>query len=292
MKGKIIKGISGFYYVHVVESGIYECKAKGIFRNRNMKPMVGDNVEIEVLSQEDMLGNIEDILPRSNSLIRPAVANVDQALIIFAFKDPEPNYQLLDRFLVQMRRQDIPVLICFNKSDLGNPEQQAVIESIYDKSMTQLFFVSAKSEEGLDLLFSALSGKTTTVAGPSGVGKSSLINRLQKDVHMETGVLSEKIKRGKHTTRHSQLISLDFQSYILDTPGFSTLELDGMEAANLKECYPDFEQFEPYCKFGGCNHVGERDCGVKDAVESGELSKGRYDNYCYLYEELKQNKKY
>ena len=292
MKGKIIKGISGFYYVHVVESGIYECKAKGIFRNRNMKPMVGDDVEIEVLSQEEMLGNIEDILPRMNSLIRPAVANVDQALIIFAFKDPEPNYQLLDRFLVQMRRQEIPVLICFNKSDLGSLEQQAAIERIYEKSMTQLFFVSAKSEEGLDLLFSALSGKTTTVAGPSGVGKSSLINRLQKDIHMETGVLSEKIKRGKHTTRHSQLISLDHQSYILDTPGFSTLELDGMEATNLKEFYPDFEQFEPYCKFGGCNHIGERDCGVKDAVESGELNKGRYDNYCYLFEELKQNRKY
>lgn len=292
MKGKIIKGISGFYYVHVVESGIYECKAKGIFRNRNMKPMVGDDVEIEVLSQEEMLGNIEDILPRMNSLIRPAVANVDQALIIFAFKDPEPNYQLLDRFLVQMRRQEIPVLICFNKSDLGSLEQQVAIERIYEKSMTQLFFVSAKSEEGLDLLFSALSGKTTTVAGPSGVGKSSLINRLQKDIHMETGVLSEKIKRGKHTTRHSQLISLDFQSYILDTPGFSTLELDGMEATNLKEFYPDFEQFEPYCKFGGCNHIGERDCGVKDAVESGELNKGRYDNYCYLFEELKQNRKY
>ena len=287
-----MKGISGFYYVHVVGSGIYECKAKGIFRNRNMKPMVGDNVKIEVLSQEEMLGNIEDILPRSNSLIRPAVANVDQALIIFAFKDPEPNYQLLDRFLVQMRKQDIPVLICFNKSDLGSPEQQSVIETIYKKSMTKLFFVSAKNEEGLDLLFSALSGKTTTVAGPSGVGKSSLINRLQKDIQMETGVLSEKIKRGKHTTRHSQLISLNDQSYILDTPGFSTLELEGMNAVDLKDYYPDFEQFEPYCKFGGCNHVGERDCGVKDAVEAGELDKGRYDNYCYLFEELKQNRKY
>lgn len=292
MRGKIIKGISGFYYVHVVESGIYECKAKGIFRNRNMKPMVGDNVEIEVLSKSELLGNIEDILPRTNSIIRPAVANVDQALIIFAFKDPEPNYQLLDRFLVQMKRQNIPVLICFNKSDLGTEEQQSEIRKIYEKSMAQLFFVSAKSEEGLDLLFSALSGKTTTVAGPSGVGKSSLINRMQKDIQMETGVLSEKIKRGKHTTRHSQLISLDQDSYILDTPGFSTLEIENMEAEELKQYYPDFESFEPYCKFGGCNHIGERDCGVKDAVALGELNQRRYDNYSYLFEELKQIKKY
>lgn len=292
MIGKIIKGISGFYYVHVVESGIYECKAKGIFRNRKIKPMVGDDVEIEVLSQDEMLGNIEEILPRKNNLIRPAVANVDQALIIFAQKDPEPNFLLLDRFLVQMKRQEIPVLICFNKSDIGSKEQQAEIVRIYEKSKAQLFFVSAKSEEGIDLLFSALSGKTTTVAGPSGVGKSSLINRMQKNIQMETGVLSEKIKRGKHTTRHSQLISLNTNSYILDTPGFSTLTIEEMEAEELKQYYPDFESFEPYCKFGGCNHIGERDCGVKDAAFTGELNKKRYDNYCYLFEELKQVKKY
>ena len=223
MQGKIIKGIAGFYYVHVAESGVYECKAKGIFRNRNIKPIVGDNVIIEVLSSADFLGNIVEILPRRNTLARPAVTNVDQAIVIFALKDPLPNLQLLDRFLIQMNRQEIAVVICFNKSDISNVDYIEELKNIYGKSGAQLIFVSAISGEGIDLLFSILKGKTSTVAGPSGVGKSSLINQIQSGVQMEIGVLSEKIKRGKHTTRHTQFIPVDFETYILDTPGFSTL---------------------------------------------------------------------
>ena len=292
MTGKIIKGIAGFYYVHVAESGVYECKAKGIFRNRNIKPTVGDNVEIEVLSKADHLGNINVILPRRNTLVRPAVTNVDQAIIIFALKDPVPNLQLLDKFLIQMNKQRIPVVICFNKSDLIQNDQIENLKEIYKKSGAQLIFVSAKNKEGIDLLCSALKGKTSTVAGPSGVGKSSIINTIQSDVQMEIGVLSEKIKRGKHTTRHSQFIPVDVDTYILDTPGFSTLNLDDIEAEELKQYYPEFELFEPFCKYGGCNHIGETACGIKDAVAEGQLSPIRYEHYRFLYEELKMVKKY
>lgn len=292
MTGKIIKGIAGFYYVHVAESGVYECKAKGIFRNRNIKPTVGDNVEIEVLSEADHLGNINEILPRRNTLVRPAVTNVDQAIIIFALKDPVPNLQLLDRFLILMNKQGIPVVICFNKCDLIEHTQIEELKAIYKKSGAQLVFVSAQSGEGINLLFSALKGKTSTVAGPSGVGKSSIINTIQSGVHMEIGLLSEKIKRGKHTTRHSQFIPVDVDTYILDTPGFSTLTLDNIEAEELKQYYPEFLQYEPFCKYGGCNHIGETACGIKDAVADGELSSVRYEHYRSIYEELKMIKKY
>ena len=292
MTGKIIKGIAGFYYVHVAESGVYECKAKGIFRNRNIKPTVGDDVEIEVLSEVDHLGNINEILPRKNILVRPAVTNVDQAIIIFALKDPVPNLQLLDKFLIQMNKQRIPVVICFNKSDLIRKDQIEELMEIYGKSGAQMVFVSAKNKEGIDLLFSALKGKTSTVAGPSGVGKSSIINTIQSDVHMEIGVLSEKIKRGKHTTRHSQFIPVDVNTYILDTPGFSTLSLDNIDAEELKQYYPEFELYEPFCKYGGCNHIGETACGIKDALADCQLSPVRYEHYRSLYEELKMVKKY
>ena len=174
MQGKIVKGISGFYYVHVVESGIYECKAKGIFRQQKMKPLVGDDVEIDIISEEKKTGNVVAILPRKNALIRPAVANVEQALLIFAAASPNPNFNLLDRFLVMMGRQDVPVILCFNKCDLITEEQQQEIASIYEASGCKILFVSAKKELGLKKLQEILEGKTTTVAGPSGVGKSNI----------------------------------------------------------------------------------------------------------------------
>lgn len=221
MQGKIVKGISGFYYVHVVESGIYECKAKGIFRQQKMKPLVGDDVEIDIISEEKKTGNVAAILPRKNALIRPAVANVDQALLIFAAASPNPNFNLLDRFLVMMGRQDVPVILCFNKCDLITEEHQQEIASIYEASGCKILFVSAKKELGLKELQEILEGKTTTVAGPSGVGKSSLINLLAPEACMETGEISKKIERGRHTTRHAELIQLKGDGYIMDTPGFS-----------------------------------------------------------------------
>ena len=292
MQGKIVKGISGFYYVHVAGSGIYECKAKGIFRNQKMKPLVGDDVEIDIISEEKKTGNVAAILPRKNALIRPAVANVDQALLIFAAASPNPNFNLLDRFLVMMGRQDVPVILCFNKCDLITEEQKQEIEAIYEASGCKILFVSAKKELGLKELQEILEGKTTTVAGPSGVGKSSLINLLAPEACMETGEISKKIERGRHTTRHAELIQLKGDGYIMDTPGFSSLYLPEMEKEELQDCYPEFAAFEPYCRFQGCSHISEPDCGVKEALSEGKIHPVRYENYCQLYGELKDRKKY
>ena len=292
MQGKIVKGISGFYYVHVVESGIYECKAKGIFRQQKLKPLVGDDVEIDIISEEKKTGNVAAILPRKNALIRPAVANVDQALLIFAAASPNPNFNLLDRFLVMMGRQDVPVILCFNKCDLITEEHQQEIASIYEASGCKILFVSAKKELGLKELQEILEGKTTTVAGPSGVGKSSLINLLAPEACMETGEISKKIERGRHTTRHAELIQLKGDGYIMDTPGFSSLYLPEMEKEELQDCYPEFAAFEPYCRFQGCSHISEPDCGVKEALSEGKIHPVRYENYCQLYGELKDRKKY
>ena len=204
MQGKIIKGIAGFYYVHVVESGIYECKARGVFRKDKKKPLVGDNVEIEVLDEQEKTGNIINILPRMNELIRPAVANIDQALVVFAVTEPKPHFNLLDRFLVMMESKEIPAILCFNKKDIAKKQEVAELEEVYRACGYPLILISAKEEENIEEIKKVLRGKTTTVAGPSGVGKSSLINLLQSDIQMETGSISKKIARGKHTTRHSR----------------------------------------------------------------------------------------
>lgn len=292
MTGRIVKGISGFYYVFVAGSGIYECKAKGAFRKQQIKPLVGDLVEIDVLNEENHLGNVVEILPRKNALIRPAVANVDQALVIFATDSPKPNLNLLDRFLVMMAYQDVPVQICFNKEDLGADDEKQQLREIYEKAGYPVYFTQATTGQGEAEIFALLQGKTTTVAGPSGVGKSSLINGLQDHTTMETGNISEKIGRGKHTTRHSELIPIAEDSFIMDTPGFSSMYVPEIEAGQLWEYFPEFVPHEPECRFQGCAHIGEPDCGIKEALARGEIAQSRYDNYKLLYEELIQNKKY
>ena len=292
MQGKIVKGIAGFYYVHVVESGIYECKAKGAFRKEKIKPLVGDNVEIDILDEEKKFGNIAQILERKNELIRPAVANIDQALVVFAVTKPKPHFNLLDRFLVMMESKEIPVVLVFNKKDIAEEEEIRELKEIYSKCGYRIIFTSAKKEENVELVKSVLEGKTSAVAGPSGVGKSSLINLFQTEVEMETGTISEKIERGKHTTRHSELIPVNENSYIMDTPGFSSLYVNAFEKEELKYYFPEFEPYEGQCKFNGCDHIHEPGCAVKKALEEGKIHKIRYQNYTEMYNELKEKKRY
>ena len=292
MTGKIIKGIGGFYYV-VCENGVtYECKAKGVFRNRKIKPLVGDNVEIEILDAEKNLGNIEDILPRFNWLNRPAVANVDQTVIIFAVSAPAPNFNLLDRFLINMEQHEVPTLICFNKIDLEGFRQSEDICRSYTKSGYEVLFISAESGYGINTLEAVIKGKTTVFAGPSGVGKSSTLNSLFPDANVQTGGLSEKIQRGKHTTRHSELMFVDDDTYIMDTPGFSSLYTEGIEAEDLKLYFPEIAAYTGTCKFNMCNHISEPGCLVKEAVGDGRISKMRYDDYVMIYNELKEKRKW
>ena len=292
MIGKIMKGIAGFYYVGVVESGVYECKAKGIFRKDKIKPLVGDDVEIEVLNEEEKLGNIVKILPRRSELIRPAVANIDQALVIFAAREPKPNLSLLDRFLVTMEKQDIPVIICFNKQDLCDEEEVGRLKGIYEACGYPVVLASAKQGEGIEEIKSLLRGKTTTVAGPSGVGKSSLTNLLQNEVQMETGEISKKLGRGRHTTRHSQIIQIEEDTWLYDTPGFTSFYVEEIEKEELRFYFREFSKYEGTCRFQGCTHTHEPGCMVKNALEEGKISKERYENYLELYGELKEKRRY
>lgn len=292
MQGKIIKGIAGFYYVNVVESGVYECKAKGVFRKEKIKPLVGDNVRIEILDEENKTGNIVEIFPRKNELIRPAVANIDQALVVFAVTKPTPHFNLLDRFLVMMERKEIPVVLCFNKKDIATSPEIAELEAIYEKCGYPIVFTSALEQENIEEIRRLLLKKTTAIAGPSGVGKSSLINLLQNQVQMETGTISRKIERGKHTTRHSELIAVDADFYIMDTPGFSSLYVNDFEKEELKYYFREFASYEGQCRFQGCDHVHEPGCAVKEALEEGKIHPVRYKNYLEMYTELKEKKRY
>ena len=292
MTGKIIKGIAGFYYVNDGENRVYQCRAKGIFRNRKIKPLVGDNVEFSILDEEAGEGNIDEILPRKNALVRPAAANVDQALVLFALTQPSPNLNLLDRFLVMMAMEEIPVVICFNKADLGDGAMEDEYKKIYEGAGYEVHFISARTDLGMDQVRELLRGRTTVLAGPSGVGKSSLTNRIQPEASMETGGISRKIERGKHTTRHSELFFVEKDTYMMDTPGFSSMYTPEIEASELKEFFPEFAEFEDECRFLGCVHIGERVCGVKEAVKEGKISLSRYENYRLIYEELKQKRRY
>lgn len=293
MTGKIIKAIAGFYYVHTEDGRLYACRARGLFRKDGIKPLVGDNVRIDVLSETEngCEGSLVEILPRRNMLIRPAVANIDQALVVFAVREPDPNLNLLDRFLISMERQQIPAVICFNKSDLDQNGLLAHDEALYQKAGYEVISCCTFSEDVMERIRRVLAGKTTVLAGPSGVGKSSLTNLIHGEQRMEVGALSEKIKRGKQTTRHTELFSLSPPgTYLLDTPGFTSLSLPGLSAEDVQAYFPEFSAAATNCKFSGCVHVREPEhcCGVKQAVAAGEIFRERYENYLQIYEEQKE----
>ena len=296
MQGKIMKGIAGFYYVYT-KQGLVECKARGIFRKEQIKPLVGDLVEVEITEDTEAApempaGNIVEILPRSNELVRPAVANVDQALVIFAIVKPDPNYNLLDRFLINMKKQSLPCVICFNKKDLASEQEKGELLAAYEGCGYRVIFESGTAGEGFSELAKCLEGKTTVLAGPSGVGKSTIVNRLYPQANMETGEISRKIERGKHTTRHAQLFALGKNTFICDTPGFTSLSIGDMEKEELCGYYAEFAPCEENCRFRGCSHIREPSCGVRQALAEGRISRVRYDNYVLLYEELKSRRKY
>ncbi|SFB04397.1 ribosome biogenesis GTPase [Acetitomaculum ruminis DSM 5522] len=292
MGGRIIKAISGFYYVYVAGAGIITCRAKGVFRKNKITPLVGDQVKIEIISMEEKEGNVVSVEERKNSLIRPSVANVDLALVIFAMKEPNPNFNILNKYLVSMEKQGVESIICFNKEDLCTKEEIDYLKSEFSKTPYKVFFISVKDKKGIAEVKKELKGKTATVAGPSGAGKSSLINEIVPDGNEETGEISEKIKRGKQTTRHTRLIVVDEDTFIIDTPGFTSMSIDDILCQELWNYFPEFTEYEKECRFVGCAHINEPDCGIKEALKRGEISKLRYDNYTEIYQELKQVRRY
>ena len=291
MEGKIIKSIAGFYEVHTGDT-IYRCRARGVFRALGVKPLVGDDVEIEVTDTVSvpMEGNVVRLKPRRNELVRPNVANVDQALLLFAITHPAPSYNMLDRFLISISQRELPAVLCFNKQDLATEEEIRELRETYEACGCKVLFTSALEPESLGLLKECLVGKTTVLTGPSGVGKSTLINMICPGARMETGELSRKIKRGRNTTRHVELLAGGEDTYLVDTPGFTSLYLTDLEPETLRYYYTEFAPFEGKCRFSTCVHMREPDCAVRSAVEEGAVSRIRYQNYCELMEELRSRR--
>lgn len=284
MTGIIIKGIGGFYYVKAA-GNIYECKARGILRKQRITPMIGDIAEIELSGDK---GSIVAIKPRKSFLLRPPVSNIDTMVLVVAVASPEPNMFLIDKMLINAEIRGIEPVICINKTDLAKRND---IEKIYISAGYRVFSVSAEKKEGIKDLFEYLADKTTAFAGLSGVGKSSLLSLITDDV-LETGTVSEKIQRGRHTTRHVELFELKNGGFVLDTPGFSSLEVDGIKAEDLYKYFPEMAESEGQCKFRGCSHINEPGCFVKEQLSQGKISESRYESYRQLYEKLKTVKEW
>ena len=290
IKGMIIKGIGGFYYIKT-DHATYECKARGRFRKERVTPLVGDRVMISIQSGTEN-GVIEEILPRTTELVRPPVANVNQAIIVIAVNKPEPNLCLLDRFLATIEKEGLPIIICINKVDLDTNHNFGRISSIYLNAGYDVIHTSTKKNIGIDILRAKLKDKITVFAGPSGVGKSSLLNAIQSSLSLKTGEISMKNNRGKHTTRHVELMELDYGGWVVDTPGFSSLDMDSCTEEELQYCFKEFEALIGGCKFQGCMHLNEPNCVIKSEIEKGRISQSRYISYIQLLEEIQKNRRY
>lgn len=288
--GTIIKGIGGFYYVKT-QNGTYECKARGKFKKDKFILRVGDYVSIDVQDADKMLGSIERVGKRKNEMLRPAVANVDQAMIVFAVAAPAPNINLLDKMIVLAEEANLDVVLCFNKMELDE-SYASVLKARYEKVGYSVMLTSAKNEKGIVDLKNTLNDQVTVFAGPSGVGKSSLLNLVQEGLALQTGEISEKIKRGKHTTRHSELIPLNVGGMVVDTPGFTSLKVDFIELELLKDYFIEFTELGNHCKFANCLHLNEPGCAVKAALEDGEVDKERYESYKYFMNEIEEFRRY
>ena len=286
LEGVILKGIGGFYYIDT-EAGVYECRARGIFRKEGIRPTVGDAVRISVLDEENKKGSLDEILPRRNELIRPRVANVDQAVIVFAAKSPNMNLDLLDRFLLLAEEQELDIVIVINKIDKDKKERYLDAAEMYRKAGYPVICTSAEKGIAIDALRTALENKISVFAGPSGVGKSSLINAAFPGLELGTGEISEKIQRGKHTTRHAELIQITDKSYIVDSPGFTSLFLTHIPSEKLQYHFREFEDFNHKCYYNGCIHINEPDCAVKAQIGEA-IDQMRYDRYVTIYNELKE----
>ena len=283
-QGRIVRSLSGFYDVQTAE-GLVTCRARGILRRQGSSPLTGDLVEITV---EHGRGMVEKILPRKNSFIRPAVANIDALVVFAANVNPVTEPYLIDRVAAIAGDQEVPVILCVNKCDL-DPAPDLV--DIYEKAGFTVIRTSAETGEGVEDLRKLIEGKLTAFTGNSGVGKSSILNRLAPELNLATGEVSEKLGRGRHTTRHVELYRLGESTYVADTPGFSSFDTDQMELIlkeNLQYAFPDFAPFIGKCRFDDCSHRREPDCAVRTALEEGRIGKSRYDSYRKLYESYSQ----
>ena len=292
MKGQIFKIHSDFYYVDTAQ-GTYECKIREVLKKRKDAIVVGDFVELEQLNENSKQAFVSKVLPRKSFIPRPKVANVNQVIIVCALKEPELDFEQLNRYLSFCEYYNLHPVLCFNKNDLeGEEEIIAKIKKIYEPLNYDIIFTSALEGNGIQDFKALLKDRTTVLCGSSGVGKSSITNALQENVQMETGEISKKLKRGKHTTRHSQVIPVGHDTYLMDTPGFSSLYLTDIEEQELKDYFPEFRRYEEKCRFQGCRHIHEPDCGVKAALAEHKISQLRYEDYLGLYNELKEKRRF
>lgn len=291
IEGIITKGVGGNYYVDI-GSKIIECRARGLFRLKNIKPLVGDKVLIRITEEDEDMGYIEEIKERTSEIKRPPVANAQQLVIIFSVKNPEPSFILLDKLLIAAKSNNLNPVICINKSDLANEEEKENILNIFKNTGYKIIFTSKYDEDSLQNLKDILKDRLNVFSGPSGVGKSSLMNAIEPGFYLETGEISDKLKRGRHTTRHAEIFKLSFGGYAVDTPGFSSFELEGIDEYSLKSYYPEIVKYDDGCKFLDCLHYKEPGCMIKEAVNSDLISRVRYNNYIKLLEQIKESKPY